>query len=54
MVEYAVVKDNHLSFNGKNYFRGGSEDVELGSYKLAPQARHLSPSQRDRFSPMVR
>jgi hypothetical protein len=32
MAEYAVVKDNHLSFNGKNYFRGGSEDVELGSY----------------------
>jgi hypothetical protein len=28
----AVVKDNHLKFNGKNYFRVGSEDVGLGSY----------------------
>ncbi len=32
MAEYAVVKDNHLSFNGKNYFRGGSEDIYLGAY----------------------
>jgi hypothetical protein len=28
----AVVKDNHLNFNGKNYFRVGSEDVGLGFY----------------------
>lgn len=28
----AVVKDNHLEFSGKTYFRGGSEDVEIGSY----------------------
>ena len=45
MAEYAVVKDNHLSFNGKNYFRGGAEDVELGSYgeKKSPitQANYL-------------
>ncbi len=26
-----VVKDNHLNFNGINYFRGGSEEVEIGS-----------------------
>jgi hypothetical protein len=32
MAEYAVVKDNHLSFNGKDYFRGGSEDVYIGAY----------------------
>src|SRR5258706_5650089 len=30
--EYAIVKDNHLHFNGKDYFRGGSEDVYLGAY----------------------
>lgn len=28
----ANVKDNHLNYDGKNYFRGGAEDVELGSY----------------------
>jgi hypothetical protein len=28
----AIVKNNHLHFNGKNYFRVGSEDVQLGSY----------------------
>jgi hypothetical protein len=28
----AIVKNNHLHFNGKNYFRGGSEDIKLGSY----------------------
>ncbi len=28
----AVVKDNHLTYNGKAYFRGGAEDVLLGSY----------------------
>jgi hypothetical protein len=28
----AVVKDSHLTYNGKKYFRGGSEDIELGSY----------------------
>lgn len=27
----AVVKNNHLKFNGKNYFRVGSEDVSLGA-----------------------
>jgi hypothetical protein len=32
MAEYAVVKDNHMSFNGKAYFRGGSEDIYLGAY----------------------
>lgn len=26
-----VVKDNHLTFGGKSYFRGGAEDVEIGS-----------------------
>jgi len=28
----AVIKDNHMKYNGKSYFRGGSEDVEIGSY----------------------
>lgn len=28
----AVVQENHLKFNGKNYFRVGSEDVSLGAY----------------------
>jgi hypothetical protein len=28
----ATVKDNHLNFNGVNYFRGHAEEVELGSY----------------------
>lgn len=28
----AVVKNNHLKFNGKDYFRVGSEDVSLGAY----------------------
>lgn len=28
----ATVKDNHLNFNGVNYFRGNAEEVELGSY----------------------
>ena len=27
-----VVKSNHLTFGGKQYFRGGAEDVLLGSY----------------------
>jgi hypothetical protein len=28
----ATVKDNHLNFNGINYFRGNAEEVQLGSY----------------------
>ena len=28
----AVIKKHHLVFNGKKYFRAGSEDVGLGSY----------------------
>lgn len=28
----AVIKDNHLKYNGKTYFRAGSEDVLIGSY----------------------
>jgi hypothetical protein len=32
LADYAVVKDNHLNFNGKSYFRGGSEDIYLGAY----------------------
>ncbi len=28
----AIVKDNHLHFLGKNYFRGGAEGVQLWSY----------------------
>jgi hypothetical protein len=28
----ANVKDSHLNYDGKNYFRGGAEDVKLGSY----------------------
>lgn len=28
----AVIKDNHLKFNGKSYFKAGAESVELGSY----------------------
>ena len=27
-----VVKSNHLTFGGKQYFRGGAEDVLLGSF----------------------
>jgi hypothetical protein len=27
-----IVKNSHLHFLGKNYFRGGSESVELGSF----------------------
>src|SRR5262247_694348 len=27
-----VVKSNHLTYGGKQYFRGGSEDVLLGAY----------------------
>ena len=27
-----VVKENHLTFGGKKYFRGGAEDVTLGAY----------------------
>lgn len=26
------IKDNHLTYNGKRYFRGGAEDVMLGSW----------------------
>ena len=32
MAELAIVKDSHLSFNGRSYFRGGSEDIEIGCY----------------------
>jgi hypothetical protein len=34
----AVVRDNHLNFNGIQYFRGNSSEVDLGSYgeKRAP------------------
>lgn len=28
----AVIKDNHMKYNGKGYFRAGAESVELGSY----------------------
>lgn len=28
----AVIKDNHMKYNGKTYFRAGSEDVQIGSY----------------------
>jgi len=28
----AVVKDNHLKFNGVTYFRGHAEEVKIGSY----------------------
>lgn len=46
----AIVKDNHLHFNGENYFRGGSEDVELGSYgekkKPLTQTNHLEVQAR--------
>ncbi len=28
----AIVKTNHIRFDGKDYFRGGAEDVQLGSY----------------------
>lgn len=30
--QQAVIKDNHLKFNGKSYFKAGAESVELGSY----------------------
>lgn len=30
----AVIKENHLKFNGKDYFRVGSEEVALGSFGL--------------------
>ena len=28
----ATIKDNHLNFNGVNYFRGHAEEIELGCY----------------------
>jgi hypothetical protein len=28
----AVVRDNHLNFGGVTYFRGNSEEIELGAY----------------------
>ena len=31
MADFAVVKNSHLTFAGKTYFRGGSESVEIGS-----------------------
>lgn len=41
----AIIKDNHLKYNGKNYFRAGSEDILIGSYgeKKSPltQANYL-------------
>ena len=27
-----IVKSNHLTYGGKQYFRGGAEDVLLGAY----------------------
>jgi hypothetical protein len=41
LAQGAVIKDNHLKFNGKSYFRAGSESVELGSYgeKKTPIAK---------------
>jgi hypothetical protein len=39
--QQAVIKDNHLKFGGKSYFRAGAESVELGSYgeKKTPIAK---------------
>lgn len=28
----AIIKNNHIRFDGKDYFRGGAEDVQIGSY----------------------
>lgn len=32
MALHASISNNHLTFDGKRYFRGGAEDVQIGAY----------------------